>query len=511
MAARISVLQEPEGRRADCGFRVVDAAKLGHAEIEKLSEKEPLLITNAFRADPAVAEQEAFLRTFGHITLHTTNRTDLLAKTTTSPIFNDTTFASWGAGDPPYVFHWCHDDPRSGPLAKATFGLPELVRTRARKIFITAGAPSDGVALHQHTSTWVSVHAGEKIWATFPPGPPPVPPHKHHTVKAMRRAGATLCTQRAGDLITLPELVWHATFHQTPWTLAFGGQASARPAVLDAVLGVVPPEGDDDDAIAAAAEYGHTDVLAALLARGGRVVPDAEGSGPLHLAVIAGHAAAAEQLLNAGSDVNLPAPAIKGSYFTPLTLAAMGGHMAVADLLLRRGAVLAKQGMVVATHPAAELGHTALLARFLELGIKPDAWDTAQKQALHYAAKSGHVAATRLLLGAGAPVGPIDKEGATPADYASHAGYVDVLKELLAKSQCSGSVPMFAMVAVHNGHAEVTRALIDWAAWPAKALTELENIAESKGHQAVAKLLRKAKRSPARPGQVRCSAQQELF
>merc|ERR1719482_899513 len=180
--------------------------------------------------------------------------------------------------------------------------------------------------------------------------------------------------------------------------------------------------------------------------------------------------------------------------------------MAVADLLLQRGAKLATKGMVVATHPAAELGHTALLARFLELGLRADAWDTSQKQALHYAAKSGHVAATRLLVGAGAPVAPIDKEGATPIDYASNAGYVDVIKELLATLQCGGGVPMFAMVAVHKGHTEVTRALLDWAAWDVETLTELEGIANSKGNSAVAKLLRKALRKggAARPGQVKC-------
>ena len=96
-------------------------------------------------------------------------------------------------------------------------------------------------------------------------------------------------------------------------------------------------------ALFAAADNGHREVAALLLAKGARVDKAVTANGidrtPLNAAAGMGHLTTVELLLSKGADVNLARQPLG---ITPLMAAALGGHCEVADLLLAKGADIGK-------------------------------------------------------------------------------------------------------------------------------------------------------------------------
>ncbi len=146
-----------------------------------------------------------------------------------------------------------------------------------------------------------------------------------------------------------------------------------------------------------AAATGREEALRAALRAGGVNAFAYDGWTALHLAAFFGQRRAAEQLLEAGADVNaISTNALRN---TPLHAATAGGHVDVALVLIERGAQVdvADAGGHTPLHIAAESGSVPVVKALLARGADPYAVDVEEKTPISRAAARNHTTVVDLL------------------------------------------------------------------------------------------------------------------
>lgn len=123
-------------------------------------------------------------------------------------------------------------------------------------------------------------------------------------------------------------------------------------------------------ALSLAAKQGHLEIVSLLLSKGYKLLPDASGYLPQHIAAKEGHAAVLSRLIEAGADINAPD---KFANWTPIFHAANDGHIDCVKILLSAGADVAAVDDLgkTAVHHAAWSGHPEIVSVLLAASSKP--------------------------------------------------------------------------------------------------------------------------------------------
>ncbi len=178
--------------------------------------------------------------------------------------------------------------------------------------------------------------------------------------------------------------------------------------------------------------------IARLLARGfDPNTLNEEGLHGLYLALREPSPEAAGALMNAPKlDVNVLNP--KGE--SALMIAALRGQQDVAEQLIKKGADINKTGWTP-LHYAATIGHTGLIALFIEKHAFIDAESPNGTTPLMMAAQYGSIDSVKLLLAEGADVNMKNQQGLSALDFGRRASRPDVVEAIGAvvrKSQSGG-------------------------------------------------------------------------
>ena len=138
---------------------------------------------------------------------------------------------------------------------------------------------------------------------------------------------------------------------------------------------------------------------------------DRDGMTPLCYAILEGHAAAAERLVNAGASINQT-----GSGYSPLALASEYGHAEIVRILLnmRADVEMISDDGTSALYVASQEGHGECVQALLGGGARVRHATPEGRTPLHAACQSGAPDVVRLLLDAGAGVDTTDEVGLTP-------------------------------------------------------------------------------------------------
>ncbi|MBB4298114.1 MULTISPECIES: ankyrin repeat domain-containing protein [Rhizobium] len=153
----------------------------------------------------------------------------------------------------------------------------------------------------------------------------------------------------------------------------------------------------------------------------------AAAGSPLFDAVATGNAAAVEEALTGGADVDSRAR----DQATPLINAALGDQLAIAELLIGKGAdVMARNsGGFTPLHAAAFSGSLPISKLLLHHGATlDDAANKAGVTPLMVAGEENHVALAAFLLAEGADVGHAEVHGYTPITRAVWKGNMDIVR-----------------------------------------------------------------------------------
>eukprot|EP01105_Mastigella_eilhardi_P007712 TRINITY_DN1934_c0_g1_i2.p1 TRINITY_DN1934_c0_g1~~TRINITY_DN1934_c0_g1_i2.p1 ORF type:complete len:816 (-),score=137.71 TRINITY_DN1934_c0_g1_i2:43-2490(-) len=224
----------------------------------------------------------------------------------------------------------------------------------------------------------------------------------------------------AGRRVICEELVW-AIFQRRSGLEALLAQCDSD---LNLAVSVSEQPPQRMTALGAAALFGESSLVAALLTRGAN--PNAPGGAPLHSACGAGNAAMAQALLCAGADPNAADSTPQRN--TPLHLACARGHAGIVSLLLAAGArpnVETQDRALTPLFLACEAGHAGTVEQLIAAGADSHAASRAHGvPPLWCAARSGHTAvAEALLWRAGAnPCAPA--YGVSPLAVAAAAGHI---------------------------------------------------------------------------------------
>lgn len=136
------------------------------------------------------------------------------------------------------------------------------------------------------------------------------------------------------------------------------------------------------------------------------MVPSVKGGGSqLHEAALSGDVVALQRLLDVEAAGTALVDVAKGDGTTPLLMAAMMGHASVVRILLEEGANVEAMGLngANALHIAASMGHLDVMAALLDASANINApHKFAKSTPLHFAAEMGEVGATNLLCERGA-------------------------------------------------------------------------------------------------------------
>lgn len=189
-------------------------------------------------------------------------------------------------------------------------------------------------------------------------------------------------------------------------------------------VGVSHAQGSSYEDALSSARLGDTRQLAGLLARGvDSDTVDAQGNTLLILAAREGHAQTVQTLLQYRPKLgwrNLAGD-------SALMLAVLKGHDAVADLLLEAGAPIDHDGWAP-LHYAAFEGRIALIDKLLARGARIDALTPSRATALMLAARNGHIEVVRRLLRAGADINLKNDRGLTADAWARAQGNTDIAR-----------------------------------------------------------------------------------
>jgi ankyrin repeat protein len=174
---------------------------------------------------------------------------------------------------------------------------------------------------------------------------------------------------------------------------------------------------------------------------------DKGGDTALHQAAWKGHTAILEKLFHAGAKIEARASESRNA----LHIASQHGHLDVIELLLKFARESSKIDMSswvntktkkgdTALHQAAWKGHTAILEKLLDAGVKIETLTNGSQNALHCAAQEGHLDVIEVLLKSAheSPkinlsswVNTKDEGGGTALHYAAWQGHTAIVEKLL--------------------------------------------------------------------------------
>ena len=229
------------------------------------------------------------------------------------------------------------------------------------------------------------------------------------------------------------------------------------------------------NALQAASEGGHLDVVERLLSAKADVNAAAAGSvgrTALQAASEGGHLDVVERLLSAKADVNAAAASSVGR--TALQAASEGGHLDVVERLLSAkadvNAAAASSVGRTALQAASEGGHLDVVERLLsaEADVNAAAADYGGRTALQAASEGGHLDVVERLLSAKADVNAAaaGSVGRTALQAASEGGHLDVVERLLsAKADVNAAAASSGgrtalQAASKGGHLDVVERLL---------------------------------------------------
>ncbi|CAK9057681.1 unnamed protein product [Durusdinium trenchii] len=198
------------------------------------------------------------------------------------------------------------------------------------------------------------------------------------------------------------------------------------------LMGLCPPNVEDDREFLAACKEGRADEVEASLQR--LQDPNAvneRGQAALLVAAKSGHLECVQLLLEANADTNKSTSEGR----TALHYAAKNGHLHVLQLLLDSGAsrdqATSRRGQGL-LHLAAWDGHLEVLRFLLETRAEVNEAEQSGATALHVAAQRGHGEVVRLLLEAGVSRDQATTDhGKTALHLAAQCGHLDVVRVLL--------------------------------------------------------------------------------
>ncbi|KAM6529613.1 hypothetical protein FALCPG4_007743 [Fusarium falciforme] len=243
-----------------------------------------------------------------------------------------------------------------------------------------------------------------------------------------------------------------------------GGHLEIVQLLLDKGADVNAQGGDYGNALQAASLEGHLEVVQLLLDKGADV--NAQGGdfgNALQAASLEGHLEVVQLLLDKGADVN----AQGGHYGNALQAASSRGHLEVMQLLLDKGADVNAQGgrFGNALQAASSGGHLEVVQLLLDKGADVNAQGGHYGNALQAASSGGHLEVVQLLLDKGADVNAQGGEYGNALQAASSGGHLEVVQLLLDKGadvNTQGGLYSNALQAASSGgHLEVIQLLLD--------------------------------------------------
>ncbi len=183
-----------------------------------------------------------------------------------------------------------------------------------------------------------------------------------------------------------------------------------------------------DKALHVASANGDTEALQILINHHADVNSQANGTGALIKAVLAGRKEAAELLLQAGANAN----EVTSGGDTPLIYTIKAGNTAMAELLLAHGAdANANHHDKTPLGIAAEAGQVACVELLLKAGADATQVPAHKRTPLHMAAGNNEAACIPLLIQAKADANALDYNLDTPLHYAARHGHAESLQALL--------------------------------------------------------------------------------
>ena len=194
-------------------------------------------------------------------------------------------------------------------------------------------------------------------------------------------------------------------------------------------------------------------------------------------------------------------PLPQQQHLTSLFAASRDGQVSAIRALIKGSAVVDKARGDGSTpfSIACQNGHAEAVKVLVEAGARVNRATKGGPTPLFVACQNGHVDTVKILVGAGAAVNRQTKDAAaTPLFVASQNGHAEVVAVLLASGATvnrlmkNGSTPLFA--ASIAGHTDVVHALVMAGADTTKRVTGQTalSIARSKGHDAIAAIIRLA-------------------
>ncbi|MCB1852904.1 MAG: ankyrin repeat domain-containing protein [Gammaproteobacteria bacterium] len=174
--------------------------------------------------------------------------------------------------------------------------------------------------------------------------------------------------------------------------------------------------------LAHAANQGHADVVALLIARGADI-EGGNGLSPLICAARHGRDELVRLLISRGANIE----ADTGGPGTALFQASAEGHLSTVRLLLNLGAAVDAKTEKRATPLliATANGHLDVVTQLIEAGADLDCTDRSGDTALHHAAHKGWTAIVQALVKAGADRTILDKYGDTVFDIGNRESRLD--------------------------------------------------------------------------------------
>lgn len=287
---------------AACDFRSIDVSSIrsGASITELLEADEPVLLRNSFYFVEGAADRTAFLELFGHHRVVVAHNLEEQSRTGWKQAAERMSVNDWvktwvHRNATRYAFTWLKpavgdevtpgddDVPVQDSLGTDIlnrYPMPPLIAMQWQNQipFFVIGGQTAGIRMHQHSPTWVALHAGSKRWfaspgincshcgeegycshadrrcsgghsipdpTNRPDHPPPegngdsVSPESNGGIikagieirkgetspqDAFVKAGFLSCDQAAGEVILLPDRWWHATFDLGAWTVGTGSQ-----------------------------------------------------------------------------------------------------------------------------------------------------------------------------------------------------------------------------------------------------------------------------------------------
>jgi ankyrin repeat protein len=187
----------------------------------------------------------------------------------------------------------------------------------------------------------------------------------------------------------------------------------------------------------AAAPKGDVGEIERLVAAGEKIdVQDTRSRTPLHVAVFAGHQAAARALLRLGANPN----ALEADRYDIVTIAAVQNDVEMLKMALAGGG---KAGNITSRYDgtaliaAAHLGHAEVVRVLIGAKAPLDhvnnlSWTALMESIVLGSGGKNHVDTLKALVDAGANVNIPDRAGITPLAHARSRGYSEMVKILEA-------------------------------------------------------------------------------